>query len=199
MVQIMHLYCDDSGTRHPDRAPQDLPAHGRDWFALGGVLIKQEDEALTRQAHSAFMLRWGLDPKLNPLHSSDIRARTGHFSWLPGESAERQRLFIDELYELMRLPPFIGIARVIDRPGYEARYRDQYGRNRWSLCRTAFSVLVERAAKHARAEGYKLKVFVAIIYLTYRTVFAIVKPSTEPTYEPHRSDLFRRQRRPRTP
>jgi hypothetical protein len=44
MVRVMHLYMDDSGTRHPDRKPKYMPEHGRDWFSLGGVLIKQEDE-----------------------------------------------------------------------------------------------------------------------------------------------------------
>jgi hypothetical protein len=54
----------------------------------------------------------------------------------------------------------MGFGCVIDRPGYDHRYRARYGRDQWSLCKTAFSVLVERAAKYARTKDYKLKVFV---------------------------------------
>lgn len=43
---------------------------------------------------------------------------------------------------------------------YHARYAARYGSQSWSLCRTAFSIVVERAVKFARARGCKLKVFV---------------------------------------
>jgi hypothetical protein len=52
----------------------------------------------------------------------------------------------------------VGLACVIDRPGYDARYREKYGRRQWHLCRTAFSIVVERAAKYARDNGRKLRV-----------------------------------------
>ncbi|HYD32102.1 MAG TPA: DUF3800 domain-containing protein [Azospirillaceae bacterium] len=160
MVQVMHLYVDDSGTRHPDRKPKHNPAHNRDWFSLGGVLIRQEDEAIARTAHAEFMGRWELDPDEVFLHSWDIRHMKGDFTWLAGRSEEERNRFIEDLYQLMARPPFTGFACVIDRPGYDARYLERYGRQRWMLCKTAFSVLLERAAKHARKEGYKLKVFV---------------------------------------
>ena len=53
----MHFYMDDSGTRNPDRHPGRTPAHGYDWFALGGVLIKQEDEESARAAADAVSSR----------------------------------------------------------------------------------------------------------------------------------------------
>jgi len=53
----------------------------------------------------------------------------------------------------------IGLACVIDRPGYNSRYREKWGRNRWLLCKTAFCVAVERAAKFAISEGAVLRVF----------------------------------------
>jgi len=56
--------------------------------------------------------------------------------------------------------PILGHGCVIDRPGYNARYLPRYGRQRWLLCKTAFSVVVERAAKFALRHGCKLKVFV---------------------------------------
>ena len=42
--------------------------------------------------------------------------------------------------------------------GYDARYREKFGRRQWHLCQTAFSVVVERAAKYARDNGRKLRV-----------------------------------------
>ena len=160
MVQVMHLYLDDSGTRNLNHAPGAVAAHGYDWFALGGVLVKQEDEHEARAHHLKFMESWNLDPDVVFLHSADIRNKTGEFTWLAGLIADERARFLEELYSLMRDPPFIGFGCVIDRPGYDHRYRALYGRDQWSLCKTAFSVLVERAAKYARANGYKLKVFV---------------------------------------
>lgn len=52
-------------------------------------------------------------------------------------------------YCLMRDAPVIGLACVIDWPGYNKRYAEKYAENRWMLCKTAFSVVVERAAKFA--------------------------------------------------
>lgn len=160
MVQVMHLYVDDSGTRHPDRKPGKKAAHGYDWFSLGGVLIRMEDEALARAAHAEFMGRWELDPDEVFLHSSDIRGRTGAFTWLAGLSRDEAARFIEDLYQLMAKPPVLGFACVIDRPGYNRRYLEQYGKDRWMLCKTAFAVLLERAAKYARGQNCKLKVFV---------------------------------------
>jgi len=47
---------------------------------------------------------------------------------------------------------------VIDRPGYNERYQAKYGDQRWLLCRTAFSIVVERAAKYAQKLGCRLRV-----------------------------------------
>jgi hypothetical protein len=156
MVNVMHLYMDDSGTRHPDRHPGQVPEHGRDWFGQGGVLVKQEDEQDFRDAHAAFRKRWDFTA---PLHSSEIRGRAESFAWLGTLSREEHGRFLEELYQLMATARVTGMACVIDRPGYNHRYRERYGRQRWSLCKTAFAVAVERSAKLARSEGYKLKVF----------------------------------------
>jgi hypothetical protein len=43
-------------------------------------------------------------------------------------------------------------------PGYDARYREKYGRRQWHLGQTAFCIAVERAAKFARRHGRKLRV-----------------------------------------
>jgi hypothetical protein len=55
--------------------------------------------------------------------------------------------------------PVIGIASTIDRPGYDARYRKQHGRQQWHLCKTAFCIALERAVKFARRDGRKLRVY----------------------------------------
>lgn len=153
----MHFYMDDSGTRNPDRHPGRTPAHGYDWFALGGVLIKQEDEKAGRAEHTDFCRRWKIT---YPLRSSDIRSKSGPFAWLGKVEKEECDKFLEELYQLMAGMPLIGHACVIDRPGYNERYIKKYGRKRWLLCKTTFSVSVERAAKFARGRGYKLRVFV---------------------------------------
>jgi hypothetical protein len=48
----------------------------------------------------------------------------------------------------------------VDRPGYNKKYLTEYGPRRWMLCRTAFKIAVERAAKFARSEGARLRVYV---------------------------------------
>lgn len=155
MVDVLSLYIDDSGTRHPDRDPGRAPGHGYDWFALGGIMIREPDEAAFRADHAAFCAKWDINA---PLRSADIRAHSGNFHWLKGLSNERRESFYEELYHLMSHAPTLGIACVIDRPGYNARYREKYGRERWMLCKTAFNVVVERAAKHAMTLGCKLDV-----------------------------------------
>lgn len=154
MAKVINLYMDDSGTRHPDHNPS-LPKHGYDYFALGGILIKQEDETIARQLYSNFCQQWDIT---YPLHSVEIRGKSENFAWLGKLNKDELNLFIEQLYQVLEKSPIIGIACVIDRPGYNHRYREKYGRQRWSLCKTAFTVLVERAAKYADSQGYKLRV-----------------------------------------
>lgn len=160
MPRVMHLYIDDSGTRNLDRVSGNAPAHGYDWFAMGGVLVRQEDEARAREQHARLMHDWRLDSETTYLHSAEIRGRCGQFSWLAALPPDEHSRFLEDLTRLLVEPPFLGFACVIDRPGYERRYRERYGRSHWSLCKTAFAVVVERAAKYAFQHGYKLKVFV---------------------------------------
>src|SRR6516165_528372 len=41
---VINFYIDDSGTRHPDHDPGKRAKHEFDWFAPGGVLVKDSDE-----------------------------------------------------------------------------------------------------------------------------------------------------------
>jgi hypothetical protein len=68
--------------------------------------------------------------------------------------------FLAELTQLLLCLPVTGFACVIDRPGYNRRYEALYKENRWRLCKTAFAIAVERAAKHAQLNGRKLRVYV---------------------------------------
>lgn len=153
----LHFYLDDSGTRNPDRnAGCDFDPDRPDWFALGGILLKEEDEELARELYSAFCEEWGIN---YPLHSSDIRFRKGNFEWLKHVSTGEFERFHESISQMLISMPVHGIACVIDRPGYNHRYLERYGRDRWSLCKTAFSVVVERAAKAAITDDRRLRIY----------------------------------------
>jgi len=156
MPDSLNFYLDDSGTRYPDRRPGKRAAHGYDWFALGGVLVADTDEESAESLHREFCKKW---PQIkDPLHSVEIRGKTKNFQWLSKlPSAELQR-FLEDLYGLMKEAPVSGIACVIDRPGYNARYTNRHAQ-RWLLCKTAFNIVVERAAKFALLHNRKLRIY----------------------------------------
>jgi hypothetical protein len=154
MKPIVNFYMDDSGTRRPDRSSMIFDPKSPKYFALGGVLVLEEDEPTVRAAHEALRTKWSIN---YPLHSEPMRHGTGDFSWLRRESPEYEP-FMRDLTGMLANIPVIGVACVIDRPGYDARYRQRHGRNQWQLCKTACSIAVERAAKHARSMGRLLRV-----------------------------------------
>lgn len=153
-----HFYMDDSGSRDPDRNP-NTDSTELNCFALGGLLIHSADVEVAKNAISAFRSRWG---KMNdaPLRSYDIRNRTKGFRWLDSLLPERRNEFMNDLTELITSLPIHVLACVIDRAGYNKRYMKMYGERRWKLCRTAFNIAVERAAKVAIHDGVRLRVYV---------------------------------------
>ncbi|MDE0724481.1 MAG: DUF3800 domain-containing protein [Alphaproteobacteria bacterium] len=157
MPKVFHLYIDDSGARHPDHKIGKRPSHGKDWFAMGGVLVDAESEERIKVCHEEFIKKWKIKA---PLHSAEIRNKKENFSWIGKLSQEKQDSFYEELYQLMKVIPVTGIGCVIDRQGYDVRYREKHGRTMWSLCKTSFSVCVERSVKYAMKHDAKLKVFV---------------------------------------
>jgi hypothetical protein len=158
MADVMILHLDDSGTRNPDRHPGDqLPAYGHDWFGLGGVILREDEQVGVRELHAELCRKWGI---VDPLHSCEIRAKSRKFRWLKDLDAERLKTFYEDIANLVTSPHLTAIACVVDRPGYNDRYRDKYGRKRWSLCKTAFTVVVERAAKFSRRHNCRLRVHV---------------------------------------
>lgn len=156
MPNVLSLYLDDSGTRNPDRKlPEKFQF--RDWFTLGGYTVNEEDEGAVRTAHEQFCEVWGIK---YPLHSYDIRACADNFKWLGTIDGGEYERFMRGLSKMLLGIPVIAHACTIDRPGYNARYREKYGRQTWMLCQTAFSVVCERAAKQAIKSKRKLRVYV---------------------------------------
>jgi hypothetical protein len=198
MPKVMCLYLDDSGTRNPDRKIPEKFMY-RDWFALGGYISNEEDEGVIRTAHANFCENWGIS---YPLHSYDIRAETNNFTWLASLDERERNKFMRSLSQMLLDIPIIGHACVVDRPGYSARYRAKHGRQTWMLCKTAFSVVCERAAKYARDNGRKLRVYVEEgdksaddkireYYAALRTTGMPFATDTSAKYAPLNADLLR--------
>jgi hypothetical protein len=154
-MKEFNFYIDDSGTRNPDRKTKT--SFFGDWFALGGIILAGEDEQLARDLHAAFCEKWKID---YPLHSIKIRHRSDKFAWVGSLDQMEQNLFYSDLNEMIQQSPVLALACVIDRPGYNARYAEKYGRQPWSLCKTSFPIIAERAAKFAREEQRRVRLFV---------------------------------------
>jgi hypothetical protein len=125
---------------------------------LGGVLVSQNDESNARAAYASFCHAWNIS---YPLRSYDIRNHTKGFRWLnqlKEHDFKRYGEFYAALQTFLLNLPLVGLACVIDRAGYDNRYEDEYEKDRWSLCKTAFTIAVERAAKYAARRGMKLRV-----------------------------------------
>jgi hypothetical protein len=150
-----HLYLDDSGTRYPNHkhiARDD----SLDYFALGGLLIPSECVERAVSAHSELMSQYDIS---GPLHSNSIRVRKGAFAWLEHNPKKAACFYIDLERMLCKLP---GNATgcIVHRPGYNARYTVPYGTARWDLCKSAYSIVVEHAAKFSARFGRRLQVYV---------------------------------------
>lgn len=152
---ILHFYLDDSGTRKMDRNPERMANPG--WFAIGGVLVWDEDKDDLKQKQQVFCEKWGVN---KPLHSVDIRHKKGQFYWLAKAPGTKIQRFFRDLEDLMTGGQLMVHGCVIDRLGYWNRYGEKYEKDRWDLCKTAFHIAVERAAKIARYHGAILKVHV---------------------------------------
>lgn len=152
------LYLDESGSRDPDRHPKQS-ADAPDWFGIGGVLVSAEDKSSIESTMSAFRTRW---PQMGdtPLRSYDIRNKTGRFRWLSQLGESSLLTFYEDLSSTMTSLPIVVTGCVVHRPGYNQRYLQEYGPRRWKLCKTAFHIAVERAAKYAVHHGARMRVYV---------------------------------------
>lgn len=144
MKKHCYLYIDDSGSRFPDKQ-QPTRKDGMDHFALGGILIEKNHKEVLKEKYIEFCKKWFIT---YPLHSTEIRGMRGNFAWLKKNSKEKEE-FLEELQNLLISIPVIGFAAVIHRPGYNNRYKKRYGDKRWWMCKTTYSILIERVAKYA--------------------------------------------------
>jgi hypothetical protein len=154
---VMHLYLDETGARHPDRAAA-VSKHGCDWFAIGGLLINEEDIDHAKAELAAFLSGW---PQIrSPLHLTDMRSEHKGFAWLGKLDVEERSRFWSEYRRFLARVKVAGTACVIDRPGYVARgYGKREGDAKWLLCRSAFDIVIDRAAKFADLKKRRLRVF----------------------------------------
>ncbi|MBU1046388.1 DUF3800 domain-containing protein [Patescibacteria group bacterium] len=144
-----YFYIDDSGSRNPDKQDFTDRDDHLDHFALGGVLIATNDRELIMKKYNKFCEKWNIT---YPLHSSEIRSARKNFTWLK-ESKENKEKFTKEIGEFLVSLPVMGFASVIYRPGYNERYKEKYGDNRWRMCKTAYNVLIERVSKYLKKEN----------------------------------------------
>lgn len=147
------LYLDETGARHPDR---NSGTHAsRDWFGMGGILIRQEDKVEAHKMRDAIASKWNIK---SPFHMTDMINERAKFSWLGRITQKERDLFWSEYREYLATAPVLGIGCVIDRSGYVARGYVKNHEDRWLLCRSAFDIVVERAAKYAISIGRQLNI-----------------------------------------
>lgn len=152
---MLTFYMDETGNRVPDKKT-DKTREGRDWFAFGGFLIHKNDEQHAKELHDDFCKRWNVR---KPFHITDMLGEWKGFFWLKEKSQRERDQFWAEYCSLLCEIRCLGLACVVDRPGYVNRgYIEKHGEDRWLLCRTAFDIAIERATKYAMTQGEKLSV-----------------------------------------
>lgn len=149
-----NFYIDETGNRNPDQKPDRHREH-RDWFGIGGILVKSEDIQDCKDKRQAFAEKWNVT---SPFHMTDMLGNHKKFAWLGRIPEEERHKFWGEYKTLLATVPAIGLSCIIDRPGYVARGYLKDNPDRWLLCRSAFDISVERAAKIARKDGRKLNI-----------------------------------------
>lgn len=117
--------------------------------------MKSEEIDQCKLARQRFADEWRITA---PLHMTDMLGEHKKFSWLGKLSDEKRDRFWSDYKAMLASIPVIGLACVIDRPGYVARGYLQVHKDPWLLCRSAFDISVERAAKFAIRDGRKLNV-----------------------------------------
>jgi hypothetical protein len=146
------LFIDESGSAKPnpnDQAP---------FFAMGGIIVKRSDEALIESSLAGFKERWKIAPD-TPLHGNEIRARKKRFAWLGTLPQLEYERFMQDLTDTIVSCPVTVHACVISRSGYFNRYFQTYGVNTWEMMKSAFTILVERAAKYADSKNGTVMVY----------------------------------------
>lgn len=152
MKEEFALFLDESGSPKPN--PQD----NTPYFAMGGIIVKRSDESIIKSSVDAFKQRWNI-PLNCPLHGSEIRSKKRRFAWLGKLSSEQHTKFLEDLTQVIISSPILVHACVISRQGYLNRYLNEYGQETWEMMKSAFSILVERAAKYANSQNGTIMVY----------------------------------------
>jgi len=147
------LFVDDSGSRFPDH--RIVEGKEFDCFALGGVLINKKDIPNIIFQHKEFCREWNVTV---PLHSYEIRNATKGFSWI-GKTDEIKYRFWRAVGDFLIDLPVVAFATVVDRSGYNIKFKDKYQNARWMMCKTTFAILVERVAKYVIAQNATFEIF----------------------------------------
>lgn len=154
MARLIY-YIDETGNRRPDKKPHQN-AQGRDCFGLGGYLLWDTDKGVVRDAHQQFCQRWNINA---PFHMTDMLSARKRFSWLGNMTDKDRSAFWEDYKNFLASIPALGTGCVISRSGYVARgYLEKFGESKWFLCRSAFDITVERAAKYAKLNNAKLDI-----------------------------------------
>ncbi|MES1022510.1 DUF3800 domain-containing protein [Gloeocapsa sp. BRSZ] len=146
------LYLDDSGSPKPN--PKDQCS----FFGMGGVLINRGHEQIIEALVLEFKQRWNIAVDI-PLHGSEIRSKKNNYDWLGNLSEVEYQQFMEDLTNTIVRCPIIVHACVISRHGYLKRYLEKYGEDTWEMMKSAFTILVERAAKYVAAKNGTLMVY----------------------------------------
>lgn len=143
--QTFYFYMDDSGTRSLNKN-NFIRKDKMDYFALGGILVKEEDKEIVKNKYIEFCNKWDIK---DPLHSTKIRGEREEYGWLKQNKTKRA-LFLNDLNSLLINIPVIGFAAVIDRKGYVDRYKQKYKEKLWPIDKTVYCILVERIIKYIK-------------------------------------------------
>jgi hypothetical protein len=127
-----------------------------DCFALGGLLMPSEQLGALIDNLENLKRTHRIEKHLR---SHEIRTRQGQFRWLEQDDS-RAAEFHRDLDEFMRTLPGHAVGCCVHRPGYNKRFAERYGADRWLLCRSAYAIVIERCAKIAARHGRRLKVYI---------------------------------------
>ena len=150
------FFVDDFGTRTICRADTTpTPERANEFsFGLGGLIVDSDDVPAVGRSVEEFCAKW----KVPGLHGNKIRSKKGKFSFLKASEQLREE-FLAELEALVLDQRIIPHACVVCRPGYRDRYAGRHSEStRWEMCKTAFDISVERAAKFAVERGCELDI-----------------------------------------
>ncbi len=68
-----------------------------------------------------------------PLWMGNVLRHDSMRQMILSQAGDERTRFLEELYGRMHDAPLVGFGCVVNQPGYDHRYRAQYGRDRWFL------------------------------------------------------------------